>query len=159
MILGCVDKVAQPQADRCKTDETLEGLGKLIVSGRKASGVLQAIKAPFDAIAECIDRAVDFDLDAPVFLRWNDRRSASQFNVCPNIICIIAPVCEQHLRVWRILTHQRIVAFDVMSFSRCEDGPYGEPLRVRAEMDLGRKATARTAKSVSLNPPLPPDAW
>jgi len=45
-----------------------------------------------------------------------------------------------------------------MRFARRERGALREAFRIRPKMDFGREPTARTAKSVSLNPPLPPAA-
>jgi hypothetical protein len=157
--LGRVDKVAYPQPDRDEMNETVEGLGEFVIAGCKASRVLETIEATFDAISQSVNRFVDLDLNTPIFLRGNDRRAAALLDIGANGIRVVTAIGEQHFGIGRCFLHQRLVAFDVVRFAGRERGSDRETLRVRSEVYLGREATARTAKSVFLNPPFPPAAW
>ena len=140
-------------------NEAGEGLGELVVSGCEPSRVFETIEASFDSVSKRVDRAVDFDLNAPVLFRRDDRRAAALLDIGADFVGIISAIGQQHLGSRRIFFHQWLVAFDIVGFARRERCSDREAVRVGAEMDLGREATSRTAKSVSLNPPLPPAAW
>ena len=139
-------------------DEAEECIGEFVVASGNTASILETIEASFDTIAQGIDGAVDRDLHTPIFLGWNHRHTATLFDIGTNGITVVAAVGEQHLGIGRVSIHQRFVAFDIMRFARRERGADREAFRIRAEMDFGREPTARTAKSVSLNPPLPPAA-
>jgi hypothetical protein len=140
-------------------DEAAEGLDEFVVARSETATVLEAIEAALDAIAKRVDRAVNLDLNAPVLLRGDHWCSATLLDIVANGVRVVTSIREQHLRVRRVFVHQGVVPFDVICFARGERGSDREALGVRAEMNLGREATARTAKSVSLNPPFPPAAW
>jgi hypothetical protein len=140
-------------------DESGEGFGELVVTSGETPGVLEAVEATFNAVPERVYRFIDIDLHEAVSFRGNDGRSAAILNVFANGIRIITAIREQHLGLRRILVHQRLIAFDVVRFARSERGSDREAFRIRAEMDFGREATTRTAKSIFLNPPFPPAAW
>lgn len=114
------------------------------------------IEATFSAIAKCLDRNVNFDLNAPVSLRWDDRCRPALREIAAYGVSVIIAVCEYHFRRRHILIYQDLVAFHVMHFARSERGQNWEALRVRPEMNLGREATSRTAMRVSVNPPFRP---
>jgi hypothetical protein len=139
-------------------DEAEECFGELVVAGGNAAGILETIEASFNVIAQRIDGLVNRDLHAPILFRRNDRDATAAFDIGANDISIVPAISQQHLGIGRVFIHQRLAALDGMRFARSDRGVDREAFRVRATMDFCREPAARTAKSVSLNPPFPPAA-
>ena len=139
-------------------NEASERFGELVVSRREAPGILELVEASFDAVSQRVDGSVDLDLDAAISLRGNDGMRAALFEVFSYGVGVVAAIAEHDLGIGRWLFHQRLVALHVVGLAGRKRGGERKPPGVGAQMDFRREATARTAKSVSLNPPLPPAA-
>ena len=58
----------------------------------------------------------------------------------------------------QIVGHDQIEAEIVGALPRGDLGPHGQPCCIDEEVDLGREAATRTAKTLSRSPPLAPAA-
>ena len=63
---------------------------------------------------------------------------------------VIAPVGEHHLRRRPILGHQRLVALHVIGLAAGQDDGHRQAQAVGPQVDLGREATSRAAKTSTL---------
>ena len=146
--LGRVDKVSDPQPEGADEREAeIAGRG-LVVTGRDPTVVLEAVEAPFDPVAQSIDEAVDGDLHETVALHGDDWLCPARPQIVADGIAVVALVADQHLRLRPRLIHHRAEGLGVGSLAGCQDEGDGEPETVRAEVDLGREATTRTADIV-----------
>ena len=156
--LGRVDEVPDPEADRCDLDEAAVAVGGLVVASCDASGVLQAVEASLDAVAQGVDMGVDALADLAGPAGGDDGDAAPGLHVLADRIGIVAAVSQQDAGGRSVRLHQGRVAAIVGDLAAGDLDGYGQTRAVRPEMDLGREATARTAKTLILNPPLAPAA-
>lgn len=156
--LGRVDEVPDPEADRGDLHEAEEACGGLVVAGGDASGVLEAVEAPLDPVAQGVDVAVDALADLAASAGRNDGHAAAIFHVLADRVGVIAAVGQQDACGRPVRLHQGSIAAVVGDLAAGDLGRYGQAHAVRAEVDLGREATSRTAKTLILNPPLAPAA-
>lgn len=108
-------------------NEGAEGLGEFVVASCDTSRILEAIEAALDAVAQGIDRTIDFELDAPVLFRWDNRDGAALFEIGSNGIGIIAAIGEEHLGIRCVFVHQRFVAFESCASPAVSAVPIGRP--------------------------------
>lgn len=156
--LGRVDKVHGPQACRDDVDEAEIARGGLVVSGRQSAGVLELVEAALDAVPEGVDVVVDRDLNFSPASRRDDGGAAVGLGVRADAVGVVALVGDQHLWRGRVGVHHEVVALVVRDFPAGDLGGDREAFGVGAEMDFGREATFRAAKTLSLSPPFAPAA-
>lgn len=156
--LGRVDEVLQPQADRGEVDEAEEAGGGLVVARGDASGVLQAIEAPLDPVAQRVDVAVDGLADAPALPGGDHGHAATRLDVLADGVGVAAAIGEQNPHRRPVGGHERAIPFAVRHFAAGDLSGYGQAGAVRPEVDLGRQATARAPETLALHPPLAPAA-
>jgi len=94
---------------------------------------------------------VDDGLDLSVAFWRNDGGDAFGFEVGQDGVGVVPLVAEQHFRLWPRLGHDRTVALHVGDFAAGQDDGDRQAQAVGPQMDLGREATARAAKTFVLS--------
>jgi len=140
--LGCVDEVPEPHADRGDLDEAQKAGGGLVVAGGDAPGVLEAIEASLDAVAQGVDVGVDALTHLAVPAGGDDCDAAPVLHVLADRVGVVAAVGEQHPGERSVGLHQRTVAAIIGNLAAGDLDGDGQPRAVRLEMDLGREATS-----------------
>lgn len=156
--LGRVDKVSDPQSQGDDVDEAEVACGGFVVSGCQAPRVLELVEAALDAVSEGVDVVVDRGLDLSSTTHRNDRDAAIRACVFTDAVGVIAFIGDENLRVRRVGVHHEIVALVVRNFPAGDLRRDREPFGVGAEMNFGREAAFRAAKTLSLSPPFAPAA-
>jgi len=95
---------------------------------------------------------VDDGLDLAVSLCGNDGSDASSLQVGQDEVGVVSFVGEQDTGLGTGFVHDRRVAFHIGDLTAAQRDRDREALSVAAEMDLGREATARAAKTLVLIP-------
>jgi hypothetical protein len=96
--------------------------------------------------------AVDGGLDVTVPLGRDDGGDVSGLQVGEDEVGVVTFVGEQDARRRPGLAHDGAIAFDVRDLSAAQRDRDREAKSVAAEMDLGREAAARAAKTLVLIP-------
>ena len=96
--------------------------------------------------------SVDDGLDLAVSLGGNDGSDASGLQVGQYEVGVVSLVGEQDVRLRAGLVHDRGIAFHIRDLTAAQCDRDREAQSVAAEMDLGREATARAAKTLVLIP-------
>lgn len=139
-------------------DEASIAVCGFVVTGGEATRVLQLIEAALNAVSQRIDVVVDDDRVLARASAGDDGGAFVLREQSADAIGIVALVGDQdfrrHLRV-----DDEIEALVVRDFAAGDFRGDRETLRVGAEVDFGREATFRTAKTLSLSPPFAPAAW
>ena len=94
--------------------------------------------------------AVDDGLDFAVALGRDDGGDSALLQVGEDSVGVVALVAHEHLGLGSRLGHDRGVAFDVGDLAASEDHRDRQAQAVGPQMDLGREATARAAKTFAL---------
>lgn len=94
--------------------------------------------------------AVDDGLDLAVSLGGNDGNGASGFEIVADEVGVVPLVGQQHPGGRTGLLHDRIIALHVRGLAAAQTNRDREALSVAAEMDLGREAASRAAKTLVL---------
>ena len=150
--------MADPETDRRDVNEAEEAFRRLVVASRDTPGVLELVEATFDQIPQAIQRAIDTNpLLAGLAHRYHGQ-DVARLHAFSDLVCIVAAIREQHARAGQIIRHHQIEAEIVRRLARCDLCPHGKPVCVDEKVDLGRKATSRTAETLSWSPPLAPAA-
>lgn len=139
-------------------DEAEEAGGGLVVTRGDAAGILEAVEAPLDPVAQGVDVAIDRFADAPALPGGDDRDAAARLHVLADRVGVVAAIGEQDPHGRSVGGHERVVSLVVRHLAAGDLGGYGQAGAVRAEVDLGREATARAPETLSLSPPLAPAA-
>jgi hypothetical protein len=150
--------MAEPEADRCDVDEAQEALGGLVVACGHPAGVLELVEAAFDEVAQSVKGAVHGQAPLAGLAHWDHRYDVARFHGFANLIRVIAAICQQDARFGQIVVHDQIEAQIVRCLTRRDVRPLGQACAVDAEVDLGREATSRTAKTLLRSPPFAPAA-
>jgi len=104
--------------------------------------------------------AVDDGLDLAVALGWDDRGDVLGLEVDQDTVGIVTLVPEQHLRDRARLGHDGSVALDVVDLATGENDRDGEAQAIASQVDFGREAAARAAKTLVRTPFLAPaECW
>lgn len=96
--------------------------------------------------------AVDNGLDLAVSLGWDDSGHAAGLQVSQDEVGVVSLVGEQHAGSRPGLVHDRHVAFHVGDLSAAQRDRDREAESVASEVDLGREATTRAAKTLVRSP-------
>ncbi len=96
--------------------------------------------------------AVDDGLDLAVALGRDDGGDASGLQVGQDEVGVISLVGEQDTRLRAGLVHDRRVALYIADLPAAQRDRDRQAQSVAAEMDLGREATSRAAKTLVLIP-------
>ena len=96
--------------------------------------------------------AVDDGLDLAVSLGRDDGGDASSRQVGEDEVGVVSLVGEQDARRRPGLVHDRRIAFHIRDLAAAQRDRDREAQSVAAEMDLGREATTRAAKTLVLIP-------
>lgn len=150
--------MAEPEPDAGDIDEAEETVCGFVVTGRQPAAVLQFVETTLDHIAQCVDGHVDSLAHLSVLSHRDHWQGVAALDIFPNFIRVIAPVCDQDGWLRQVVGHHQIIAGVVGILPRRDLGPHREASAVDAEMDLGREATSRTAKSLFRSPPFAPAA-
>lgn len=147
-----------PEARGDDVDEAEIARGCFVVSGRQPTRVLELVEAALDAVPEGVDVVVDRDLDFSPASRRDDRDPAVGLGVRADAVGIVSLVGDENLRRGRVGVHHEVVALVVRDLAAGDFRGDREAFGVGAEMDFGREATFRAAKTLSLSPPFAPAA-
>lgn len=148
--------MADPETDRRDVNEAEEAFRRLVVAGRDTPGVLELGEAAFDQIPQAIQRAIDTNpLLAGLAHRYHGQ-DVAHLHASSDLVCIVAAIREQHARAGQII--RQIEAEIVRRLAWRDLCPHGKPVCIDEEVDLGRKATSRTAETLLWSPPLAPAA-
>ena len=150
--------MAEPEADGRNVDEAQEAFGSFVVTGGNASGILQLVEAPLDEVAQFVEPAINRDAQLSGFphgYHWHD---VACFHRFANVVRVIAAICQKDARFGQVVVHDQIKAQIVRCLPWRDVGPHGEACAVDAKVDLGRKATSRTAETLPRSPPFAPAA-
>ena len=150
--------MAEPEADRGDVDEAQEAFGGLVVTGGDAAGVFQLVEAALDEVPKAVERAVHGDAHLAGLAHRDHRHDIARLHGFSNLVRVIATVGEQDAGLGQVVSHDQIEADVVRCLARRDVRSHGQACAVDAEVDLGRKATARAAKTLSRSPPLAPAA-
>jgi len=150
--------MAEPKPDAGDVDEAEEAFGGFVVAGCQPTAVFQLVEAALDHVAQGIDGPVDSLAHLAVLSHGDHGQGVAALDVFPNFIRVIAPVGDQNGGLWQIVGHHQIVAGVVGILPWLDLGPHREACAVDPQVDLGREATSRTAKSLFRSPPFAPAA-
>ena len=139
-------------------DEAEEAGGGVVVAGSNAAAVLQSVDAALNAITQGVDRSLDAVLNTPVALCWDLRLPATVADIPSDGIAVVAAVGEQDARVAVAFIYQLGIGRAVVRLARRQRQADRQAISVGAQMDLGRKATARAPKTLAVSPPFAPAA-
>ena len=95
---------------------------------------------------------VDDGLNLAVSLGWNDSGDAPCRQVVADEVGVVSLVGEQDAGLGPWLMHDRAVALHIGDLAAAQRDRDREAQSVAAEMDLGREATSRAAKTLILIP-------
>lgn len=96
--------------------------------------------------------AVYDGLDLSVSLGWNDGGDAAGLQVGQDEVSVVPLVGEQDAGLRAGFVHDRRIAFHIGDLPAAQRDRDREAQSVAAEVDLGREATARAAKTLVLIP-------
>jgi len=96
--------------------------------------------------------SVDDGLDLAVSLGRDDGSDTSGLQVGEDEVGVVSLVGEQDARRRPGLVHDRRIAFHIRDLTAAQRDRDREAQSVAAEMDLGREATTRAAKTLVLIP-------
>ena len=150
--------MAEPQPDAGEVDEAKEAFGSFVVAGCQPTAIFQPVETPLDHVSQGIYGHVDSLAHLSVLAHRYHGQSVAALDVFPNFIRVIAPVGDQNGGLWQIVGHHQIVAGVVGILPWLDLGPHREACAVDPQVDLGREATSRTAKSLFRSPPFAPAA-
>ena len=94
--------------------------------------------------------AVDDGLNLAVALGRDDGGDAALLQVSEDGVGVVALVAHEHLGLGSRLGHDRRVSLDVGDLAAGQDHRDRQAQAVGPQMDLGREATARAAKTFAL---------
>ena len=95
---------------------------------------------------------VDDGLNLAVPPCGNDGDDIPGVKVGQDEVGVVSLVGEQHARLWAGFVHDRRIALHIGDLTAAQRDRDKEAQSVAAEMDLGREATARAAKTLVLIP-------
>ena len=150
--------MADPETDRRDVNEAEEAFRRLVVAGRDTPGVLELVEAAFDQITQAIQRAIDTNPLLAGLSHRDHGQDVARLHAFSDLVCIVAAIREQHARAGQIIRHHQIEAEIVRRLAWRDLCPHGKPVCIDEEVDLGRKATSRTAETLSWSPPFAPAA-
>lgn len=140
--LGPVDKVWQPYFCGSQGEECREGFSCLIVSGRNATELLEAVEHPLDAVSILVCPEVAGRRVLPVGLRRNDRPDPMDQEFLPYEITVISFVGKEQSRFADRYRQQVRDGIVVRSLATCQDEAKRASLTVCSGVDFRRKAAA-----------------
>jgi hypothetical protein len=105
-------------------------------------------EAALDEVSQGVDVAVDGGLYLAVALGGNDGGDASGLQVGQDEVGIVTLVGQQDAWLWAGLIHDRRIALYIGDLTAAQRDRDREAKSVAAEMDLGREATTRAAKTL-----------
>ena len=140
--LGPVDKVWEPYFCGGQSEECGEGFSCLVVSGRNATKLLEAVEHPFDVVSVLVCPEVAGGRVLPVGLRRNDGPDPVDQEFFTQEVPVIAFVGKEQSRFadrYRQQVWNRVV---IRSFAACQDEAKRAALTVCSGVDFRRKAAA-----------------
>lgn len=146
-----VDMAPDPKPDRGDEDEVEVAVRGFVVSGDPSAALLRLRDAALDEISQGVDVTVDDWLNLAVSPGRDDAGDAACFKVRPDEVRIVAPVGQQHTRFRAGSGHDWSMARDVRTPGSDQGDGGRQAQAVASQMDLGREAAARTAKTVAFN--------
>ena len=91
---------------------------------------------------------IDPDAHLAGFAHGNLGDHIPRRHVFSHAVSIIASVGQQDAWLWQVAGHDQIEPEVVRCLPRRDIGPHRQACCIDAEMDLGREATSRTAKTL-----------
>src|SRR3954469_11916493 len=157
VILGRVDE-SEPEAGSSQLDEGEIACGGLVVAGGDGAELLQLVVQPLDPIPQAVELAVERQRRRAGRVGRDHRQDAAEQQVLPDPVGIVAHVADQAARARCHVLDQGLKCTALVRLSGREDDGEWQPIRVAAQVQLGREAAAGAAQRLSVLPPLAPAA-
>jgi len=141
-LLGPVDKVRQPPADRREIKEAGERERSFVVAGGNASLVLEVAEHALDAVTVAIAAEVAGDGLVPIGLWRDDRQDAVHQKVRSDPVAIISFVRQQGVGLGNGQCHEIVDRAIIGRLAAGQDEAERASLIVATGVDLARKAAA-----------------
>ena len=104
--------------------------------------------------------AVDDGLDLAIALGRDDGGYTPGFQVGQDGVGVVALISDQHLWDGPRLGHDRAIASDIVDFPAAQGDRHRQAQAVAPQVDLGREAAARAAKTLVRTPFFAPaECW
>lgn len=132
--------------------------GCFVVAGRQTAGAFELVEAALDSVSQSIGDGVDEDRLFAIDLAGYDRSAAPLIDDTTDVIAVVAPIGDEHFDFGQIIIDQRVELFEVGHFATAYLRPDRQSVSVGNEVDLGREATFRAAKTFLLSAPFAPAA-
>ena len=150
--------MTDPKPDRRDVDEAEVACRSFVVPSSNPAGVFELVEAALDHVTKPIESMIYADAHLAGLAHRNLGQDIAFIHGFPNAISIITSICQQHARFWQVTVHHQIETQIVGRLPRRDVRSHWQAMRVDAEVDLGRKPTSRTAKTLSRSPPFAPAA-
>lgn len=131
-------------ADRGHVDEAQEALCGFVVAG----GVLELVEAALDEVAQPVKGSVHGHAQLAGLAHRDHRHDVARLHGFSNPVRVIATIRQQDGGLWQVVVHDEVKAQIVRCLARRNVRPHGQACAIDAEVDLGREATSRTAKTL-----------
>ena len=148
----------EPEAGSSQLDEGEVACGGLVVAGGDGAELLQLVVQPLDPIPQAVQLAVERQRRRAGRVGRDHRQDAADQQVLPDPVGIVAHVADQAARARRHVLDQGLECAALVRLPGREDDGERQPIRVAAQVQLGREATAGAAQRLSVLPPLAPAA-
>src|SRR3954453_17719060 len=155
--LGRVDE-PEPEAGSSQLDEGEIACGGLVVAGGDGAELLQLVIQPLDPIPQAVELAVERQRRRAGRVGRDHRQDAAEQQVLPDPVGIVAHVADQAARARCHVLDQGLKCTALVRLPGREDDGEWQPIRVAAQVQLGREAAAGAAQRLSVLPPLAPAA-
>jgi len=86
--------MAHPEPDGCDVAEPEVTFCSFVIPGSNAAGVLELIETPFDQVSQSIQPMIHADAHLAGLSHRNLGQDITFIHVFPNVISIIAPICQ-----------------------------------------------------------------
>lgn len=113
--------------------------------------MLEFGEAALDQISQGVEVSIDDGLDLSIALGRDDAGDAPGVEIGEDDVGVVALVAKQHLGSGAGLGHERAVSLHVGHFAAGQDHRDREAKAIAPQVDLGREATSRAAKTFVLS--------
>ena len=86
--------MAEPEADCGDVDEAQETFGGFVVACRDTAGVFELAEAPLTHVALPVEFVIDTHAHFACLSHWDLSEDVAFVRVFPNMVSIIAPICQ-----------------------------------------------------------------
>ena len=134
--------MTHPEANGGYVDEPEVAFYGFVVLSGDAAGVFEFVETTLDPVAKPVQPMIHTDAHLAGFAHRDLGQDIAFMHAFPNAISIMAPVCQKNFRLWQVIIHHQIKPQMVRCLPRRDVWSHGQPVRVDAEVDLGREPTS-----------------